>query len=77
MASAPAPGEHTKKLERLLWLSAAAAVATISLKTLAWALTGSVGLLSDAAESVVNLVAAVFALIVVRWAARPADDEHA
>src|SRR3954453_23533310 len=68
---------ETKRLERLIWLSIAAAVATICLKTLAWALTGSVGLLSDAAESVVNLVAAVFALIVVRWAARPADEEHA
>jgi cation diffusion facilitator family transporter len=66
-----------KKLERLLWLSVAAAIATISLKTLAWVLTGSVGLLSDAAESVVNLVAAVFALIIVRWSARPADEEHA
>lgn len=68
---------HAKKLERLIRLSIAAAVATISLKTVAWLLTGSVGLLSDAAESVVNLVAAVFALIVVRWAARPADEEHA
>jgi cation diffusion facilitator family transporter len=60
-----------------MWLSIAAAVATIALKTAAWALTGSVGLLSDAAESVVNLVAAVFALIVVQWAARPPDEEHA
>jgi cation diffusion facilitator family transporter len=69
--------DHTKRLERLIWLSIAAAIATISLKTFAWLLTSSVGLLSDAAESVVNLVAAVFALIVVRWAARPADEEHA
>src|SRR3954467_9563121 len=68
---------HTEKLERLVLLSIAAAVATISLKTVAWLLTGSPGVLSDAAESVVNLVAAVFALIVVRWAARPADEEHA
>lgn len=68
---------HAKKLERLIWLSIAAAVATITLKTVAWLLTGSVGLLSDAAESVVNLVAAVFALIVLRWSARPADEEHA
>jgi len=74
---AASPVNHASKLERLIWLSIAAAVATISLKTAAWALTGSVGLLSDAAESVVNLVAAVFALIVVRWAARPADEEHA
>ncbi len=64
-------------LARLLWLSVAAAVATISLKTLAWALTGSVGLLSDAAESVVNLVAAVMAIGALRWSSKPADDEHA
>ena len=64
-------------LYRLLKLSIAAAVATIALKTLAWLLTGSVGLLSDAAESVVNLVAAVVALAVLRWASMPADDQHA
>src|SRR5215210_3682675 len=62
---------------RLLWLSIAAALATISLKALAWRLTGSVGLLSDAAESVVNLVAAVVAMVALRWAAKPADEEHA
>lgn len=64
---------------RLLWLSVAAAIATIAmimLKTLAWALTGSVGLLSDAAESVVNLVTALFALVIVHWAARPPDEDH-
>ena len=55
----------------MLYLSIAAAVATIALKTLASLLTGSVGLLSDAAESLVNLVAALFALVVVHWAARP------
>lgn len=65
------------RLSRLLWLSIAAAVATISLKTVAWLLTGSVGLLSDAAESVVNLVAAVVAIGAWHWAAKPADDEHA
>lgn len=63
-------------LARLLWLSVAAAIATITLKTLAWGLTGSVGLLSDAAESVVNLVAALFALVIVHWAARPPDEDH-
>lgn len=62
---------------RLLWLSIAAACATIALKTLAWALTGSVGLLSDAAESVVNLVAAIVALAALYWASKPADEEHA
>src|SRR3954449_7713465 len=65
------------RLFRLLWLSIAAAVLTISLKTIAYALTGSVGLLSDAAESVVNLVAAVVALLALHWASKPADEEHA
>jgi cation diffusion facilitator family transporter len=68
---------NQQRLFRLLWLSIAAAVATISLKTTAWLLTGSVGLLSDAAESVVNLVAAVFAMAALRWATKPADEEHA
>jgi cation diffusion facilitator family transporter len=47
------------------------------MKVVAWQITGSVGLLADAAESVVNLVAAIVALIVVRWAGQPADDDHA
>jgi len=68
---------NQRRLFRLLWLSIAAAIATISLKTAAWALTGSVGLLSDAAESVVNLVAALFALAALHWALKPADEEHA
>ena len=59
------------------WLSICAAVATIALKVGAWKLTGSVGLLSDAAESVVNLVAAVIALWALTVAARPPDDRHA
>lgn len=58
-------------------LAIAAAVATIALKLTAWLLTGSVGLLSDAAESVVNLVAASFGLIAIHWAGQPADEEHA
>jgi cation diffusion facilitator family transporter len=48
----------------------------MGLKTSAWLLTGSVGFLSDAAESVVNLVAAVVALLVLRLAAQPPDEEH-
>lgn len=63
-------------LTRYAWLSIAAAVVTIALKSLAFLVTGSVGLLSDAAESVVNLVAAVIALVALRVAARPADDNH-
>src|SRR3954454_6347589 len=70
-------GVNQQRLFRLLWLSIAAAVATISLKTVAWLLTGSVGLLSDAAESVVNLVAAIVALLALRWATKPADEDHA
>jgi cation diffusion facilitator family transporter len=57
-------------------LSAAAALATIGLKTLAWRLTGSVGLLSDALESGVNLVAALVAFWALTLAARPADADH-
>jgi cation diffusion facilitator family transporter len=71
------PSLVPRRLFRLLWLSIAAAVATISLKTVAWLLTGSVGLLSDAAESVVNLVAAVVALGALHWATKPADEQHA
>ena len=64
------------RLERYAWLSVAAAVATITLKTLAWWLTGSVGLLSDALESVVNLAAALLALSMLRLAASPPDADH-
>ncbi|MCB0831469.1 MAG: cation transporter, partial [Solirubrobacterales bacterium] len=45
------------------------------MKFVAWLLTGSVGLLSDAAESVVNLVAAGIALVVILWSTRPADED--
>lgn len=61
---------------KFAWLSVATAIATIVLKTGAYFLTGSVGLLSDAAESGVNLVAAVVALIALQVAYRPADDDH-
>lgn len=61
---------------QLLRLSVAVALLTIGLKTLAWWLTGSVGLLSDALESLVNLAGAMFALAMVTIAARPADAEH-
>ncbi len=63
-------------LSRYGWLAVAAAAATIALKTGAWWITGSVGLLADAAESVVNLVAAIVALIALKVAARPADKNH-
>lgn len=60
-------------LRKFAWLSVATAIVTIALKIGAWWVTGSVGLLSDAAESVVNLVAAVVALVTLRIAARPAS----
>src|SRR5215210_886069 len=62
---------------RFAWLSIAAAVVTIGLKLGAYYLTGSIGLFSDAAESVVNLVAAVAALSALTFAVRPPDEEHA
>lgn len=61
---------------RLLWASIAVAVTTITLKTGAWYVTDSVGLLSDAMESFVNLASAIFALMMVTIAQRPADEEH-
>jgi len=64
-------------LKRFAWLSIAAAITTIVLKTAAYQLTGSVGLLSDAIESLVNLAGAVMALAMLTVAARPADDDHA
>ncbi|WP_024461109.1 cation diffusion facilitator family transporter [Marinimicrobium sp. LS-A18] len=60
----------------ILWLSLAAALATMGLKALAWQLTGSVGYLSDALESVVNLLGAGFALTMFQYARRPPDDGH-
>lgn len=64
-------------LIRYAWLSIAAAVATILLKGWAWWLTGSVGLLSDAMESFVNLAGAMMALAMLSLAAMPADENHA
>ncbi len=61
---------------RMLWASVVVALVTIALKTGAWWLTDSVGLLSDAMESLVNLASAVFGLMMVTVAARPADDDH-
>jgi len=58
------------------WLSIFAAILTITLKTIAYLLTGSVGLLSDALESLVNLVAAIIALMMLKVAEQPPDKEH-
>ena len=70
---------HSKRpsLTRYAWLAIATAIATILLKGVAWKMTGSVGLLSDAIESVVNLAGAMMALWMLTVAALPADDDHA
>ena len=64
-------------LKRYAWLSIAAALSTILLKGVAWWMTGSVGLLSDALESFVNLAGALMALAMLSLAAMPADEDHA
>ena len=64
------------QVSNLLRLSVAAALATMALKTAAWWITGSVGLLSDAMESLVNLASALFAMAMVAIARRPADADH-
>jgi cation diffusion facilitator family transporter len=63
-------------LTRFAWLSIGAAIVTIALKSGAYLLTDSVGLLSDAIESIINLVAAVMALAMLTIAARPPDESH-
>jgi cation diffusion facilitator family transporter len=72
MSEAP---EHQIPLTRYAWLSIGAALVTITMKAAAYYLTGSVGLLSDALESTVNLAAAIVALIALRTVTRPADEE--
>ncbi len=65
-----------RSLTRFAWLSIAAALLTIALKSGAYIVTNSIGLLSDALESIVNLVAAILALWMLKIAARPADEDH-
>ena len=73
----PWPPMTRTSLTRFAWISIAAALVTIALKTTAYYLTGSVGLLSDALESLVNLVGGIMALAMLTIAARPADKDHA
>jgi cation diffusion facilitator family transporter len=74
--SAIEPGANQRLLERFIWLSIATALATVGIKAAAAWLTNSVGLWSDAAESTVNLVAALVALWALRLSAKPADHNH-
>lgn len=79
IADAPDPQrsvDRQRLLERFLWLSVATALATVAIKSLAAYLTNSVGLWSDAAESTVNLVAALVAAWAIRLSAKPADHNH-
>lgn len=71
MTEAKAPS-----LKRYAWISIGAAITTIFLKGVAWQLTGSVGLLSDAIESLVNLAGALMALWMLSLAEQPADERH-
>ena len=64
-------------LTRFAWISIAAALVTMGLKAAAYFMTGSVGLLSDAIESLVNLAGGIMALAMLTVAARPADEDHA
>ena len=68
--------QTTPSLQRYAWISIGAAMATILLKGVAWWLTGSVGLLSDAIESFVNLAGALMALWMLSLAEQPADEDH-
>lgn len=81
MAESAARGDNTHmipaSLKRYAWLSIGAALATIALKSVAWWLTGSVGLLSDALESLVNLAGALMALAMLSLAEQPEDENHA
>ncbi len=74
MTTTPRPAPAAA--QRFALLSIAAAIVTIGMKTVAWKLTGSVGLLSDAVESLVNLLAALVAFWALRVAAQPPDAEH-
>lgn len=74
--AAPSGDNRAMQVSSYLKVSALVAVATIALKSAAWWLTGSVSLLSDALEGLVNLAGAWFALMMVSWAAQPPDEGH-
>lgn len=69
--------QNRTSLKKFMWLSIGAAIITIGLKTIAYLLTDSVGLLSDALESLVNLAAAIIALVALTVSQKPADEKHA
>ncbi len=77
MSATPSSSPPLPSLRRYIFLSIGAALLTIALKGLAYYLTGSIGLLSDALESLVNLAAALLALLMLTIAERPPDEDHA
>lgn len=74
--SATGPVAAMQNLSRWGWLSVGAAIATLVLKSAAWVITGSVGMMSDALESLVNLAAGLLAVYSLHFAAQPPDAEH-
>jgi cation diffusion facilitator family transporter len=76
MTSSNSAAPKMLDLTRFAWLSIVTGVTVFGLKIGAYAITGSVGLLSDALESIVNIVAAVVALVALRTAMKPADERH-
>lgn len=77
MSNQHEPKGNRASLTRFAWISIGASVLTIALKSSAYLMTNSVGFLSDAVESLVNLVAGVMALAMLTVAALPPDDSHA
>ncbi|MFN3334554.1 MAG: cation diffusion facilitator family transporter, partial [Caldilinea sp.] len=77
MSAASSSSSASPSLRRYIFLSIGAALFTIALKSLAYYLTGSVGLLSDALESWVKRAAALLALILLTIAERPPNEDHA
>lgn len=75
-AHKPAAAARLPSAHALMWVSIGVAIITIVMKTAAWYITDSVGLLSDAMESFVNLASAMFGLMMVTIAQRPADEDH-
>ena len=75
-AHKPATAARLPSAHTLMWVSIGVAIVTIVMKTAAWYITDSVGLLSDAMESFVNLASAMFGLMMVTIAQRPADEDH-
>src|ERR1700704_7107567 len=65
-----------RMIQALAGASIAVGISVLGLKYIAYVLTGSVALLSDAIESIVNVATAVVALLAIRWSSKPADDEH-